>query len=140
MRFEFLRKQVYRSREKEPRYHITPSGRIRFNRLAANQCLLPVIGDSEFVMLGYDASTQEIAIVPVSKVKLESDRTIIPFKVVTVAGGKRRSIPAKRFFDRLGLVLPNNGYHGIPKVEFEEGFGKCLTVSIAPTAIAPAGK
>jgi len=130
MHFQILKKQVYRTREKEPRYLITPSGRIRFNPLAVNEVLLPAIKSAEKVMLGYSKETNAIAVFPVSPEALAADRTIIAFKVVTVAGGKRRSIPAKPFFDRLELDLPAKGFQGTPVLENDENYGPCVVLSI----------
>jgi hypothetical protein len=139
MRFEFLKKQSYRVREKDPKYRITRSGRIQFNRLAVDQFLLPVIGDANLIILGYDENTHEIAIAPITQEAAEKDRTLIVFKVLTTAGGKQRSIPAKPFFDRVGLVLPEDGIYGTPRKESEPDFGQYLVLSAEGAHKLPPG-
>lgn len=123
----FAKERVYRRREAQPMAEITSGGRIRFNQRATNE-ILSDIGDK--VALGYNPRDLEIAIIKPEQIPEGTMAEL--FDVNPIAKGAKKSIPAKKFFNKKGIIFPDDVViETVPEVREDPVFGKVIVLPIA---------
>lgn len=123
----FAKERTYRRREAEPVAEISSGGRIRFNQKATNEILSNI---GEKVALGYNPNTLEIALISPDKIPPGKNAEL--FDVKPIAKGLKKSIPAKKFFNKKNIEIPDKMIiETVPEVREDPYFGKIIVLPIA---------